>query len=100
MNEGQMLERANKAKGVLENPMYQESFELVRSAILARIEACPLGDTAIAEDLRKCLKLLRDVHANLDLAMKQGKIVSFNIEQERAQEERRKKFHVIPNFYR
>lgn len=100
MNEGQLLERANKAKGVLENPMYIESFAMVHAAIIARIEACPMADVAAAEDLRKCLKLLRDVRANLDLAMNQGKVVSFNIEQERAQEERRKKFHVIPNFYR
>lgn len=103
MNEltpGQLLERSNKAKGVLENPMYQESFEMVHKAIIARIESCPMSDTATAEDLRKCLRLLRDVRTNLDLAMKQGKIVSFRIEQERAQEERRKKFSLIPNFYR
>ena len=100
MNEGQLLERANKARGLLENPMYIESFEMVHRAIIKRIEDCPLGDVAIAEDLRKCLRLLRDVRANLDLAMKQGKLVSFKIEQERAAEERVKKFHLIPNFYR
>lgn len=99
MNEGLLLDRANKAKGVLENPLYIESFEMVRKAIIDRIEACPMADTSAAEDLRKCLRLLRDVKTNLDLTMKQGKIVSFNIEQERAQEQR-KKLHLTPNFYR
>jgi len=100
LTEGQLLERAHKARGILENHMYQESFEMVHKAIIARIEACPMSDTAAAEDLRKCLRLLRDVRANLDLALQQGKIVSFRIEQERAAEEKRKKFHLTPNFYR
>ena len=100
LTEGQVLDRANKAKQILESPMYNEGFEMVRKAIISRIEECPLSDTAVAEDLRKCLRLLRDVRANLDLAMKQGKIVSFHIEQERIKEERVKKLHLTPNFYR
>ena len=100
LTEGQLLERAHKARGILENHMYQESFEMVHKAIIARIEACPLSDSAALGDLHKCLRLLRDVRANLDLALQQGKIVSFRIEQERAAEEKRKKFHLTPNFYR
>lgn len=100
LTEGQILDRANKAKQILESPMYVEGFEMVKKAIITRIEECPLADTSVAEDLRKCLRLLRDVRANLDLAMKQGKLVSFKIEQERANEERVKKFHLVPNFYR
>lgn len=99
MNEGQILERANKAKGVLENPMYAESFEMVHKAILKQIEDCPLGDVATAEALRKCLRLLRDVKANLDVALQQGKVVSFRIEQERAKEERIRKFRLLPGFF-
>ncbi len=82
-NDPQLLDRANKAKAVLDNPLYGESFEMVRKAIISRIEACPLGEVSTAEDLRKCLRLLRDVRANLDLALNQGKIVEFQIEQER-----------------
>jgi hypothetical protein len=100
LTEGQILDRANKAKQILESPMYNEGFEMVKKAIITRIEECPLSDTAVAEDLRKCLRLLRDVRANLDLAMKQGKIVSFKIEQERLQEDKRKRLHLTPNFYR
>jgi hypothetical protein len=100
VNDGQLAERAHKAKTLLDNPMYQEGFEMVHKAIISRIEACPLGDVAIAEDLRKCLRLLRDVRANLEHAISQGKLISFRLEQEKAQEERIKKFHLIPNFYR
>ncbi len=100
MNDAQLAERAHKARTLLESPMYNEGFEMVHKAIIKRIEECPLGDVAIAEDLRKCLRLLRDVKANLELAINQGKIVSFKLEQEKAQAERIKKFHLIPNFYR
>ena len=56
----QELDRATKAKAVLESPVYNESYEMVRNAIIDRIEKCPLSDTQVAEDLRRCLKLLRD----------------------------------------
>lgn len=81
MNEATILDRATKAKAILDNPMYGDSFEMVRLAIHAQIEACPLADTESAENLRKCLRLLRDVRANLAVALESGKIVQFNIAQ-------------------
>ena len=89
------MERANKARIILESQMYGESWDMVRQAIIARIEACPLSDTAQAEDLRKCLRLLRDVRANLELTMKQGHLASFELAQK---EERRKR--TIKDFFR
>ena len=81
MNAQQAIDRAERAKAILENPMYEESFNLCRQAILDRIEHCPISDTASAEDLRKCLKLLRDVKANLLAALNAGKVDAFRIEQ-------------------
>lgn len=81
MNDTTILDRANKAKAILENPMYGESFEMVRLAIHAAIEKCPLSETDSAESLRKCLKLLRDVKLNLTATLESGKIVQFNIAQ-------------------
>lgn len=79
MTPAQALDRAMKAKAIIENPMYGESYDMVRLAILDRIEKLPLTESGSAEDLRKCLKLLRDVKANLDVALNSGKIVEFNI---------------------
>lgn len=79
INQATVLDRATKAKAILENPMYDESFEMVRLAIHARIEGCPLNDTESAENFRKCLKLLRDVKANLAAALESGKVVQFSI---------------------
>lgn len=95
MNAAELLDRATKAKAILDSPMYGESYEMVRLAIIDRIEKCPMVDTANAEQLRLCLKLLRDVRANLDLALNSGKVVEFQI----AQEKKRLK-NPLTNFYR
>lgn len=84
MNESIILDRANKAKALLDNPMFAEAFEMVRLAIHAGIEKCPLSETDSAENLRKCLKLLRDVKLNLTATLESGKIVQFNIAQSEA----------------
>jgi hypothetical protein len=80
MNE---IDRALQAQAVLTNPLYQEAYELCRLAIIHQIEKCPLNDVESAENLRKCLKLLRDVRANMLEAVNAGKIPSFRIEQEK-----------------
>jgi len=95
MNDAEFLDRANKAKAILESPIYQESYENTRKAIISRIESTPLADTQAAEDLRRCLKLLRDVRANLELAMSQGKVALFNIEREKS-----RKTSPLRNFFR
>lgn len=98
MNASEMVDRANKAQAVLSSPLYQESYDLCRKAILGRIEACPISDTQTAEDLRKCLKLLKDVRRNLEAVMSHGKLASFEI----AQEEKRKKdgLNTLKGFFR
>ena len=70
-----------QAKAVLDSKAYQGAYEMCRLAILDGIERCKLSDTATAEDLRKCLKLLRDVRANMAVALNNGKVDQFNIEQ-------------------
>lgn len=95
MTPEQAIERANKAKAILESPVYMESWDNTRQAIIAMIEKTPLSDHQTAEDLRRCLKLLRDVRANLELAMSQGKLASFRLE-----EEKRRKDNPLRNFFR
>lgn len=84
MNDAELIERSTKARAILESPLYQESYENCRAAIIARIEQTPLANHEVAEDLRRCLKLLRDVRANLELSMKQGKTAQFRLAEEEA----------------
>ena len=86
MNAAEAIDAANKAKAVLENPGYTAAYEGVRAAIIERIEKCPLSDTQVAEDLRRCLKLLRDVQLNMVVAMNAGKVEAFRL----AEDEKRK----------
>lgn len=89
------IDRANKAKAILDNPMYEESFELCRQAIIHRIENTSLTDTQTAEDLRRCLKLLRDVRANLIATLNSGKVEQF-----RLQEEQKRRDNPFRNLFR
>jgi len=83
INDFKAVDRASKAKALLDNPMFDESFALVRSALLERIENWSLQDAAGAEKLRMMLKLLRDVRANVEQAVRDGKVSSFRLDEER-----------------
>lgn len=89
------LSRAQKAAAVLEAPAFIEAFASVRLAIIQRMEACSLSDTQTAEDLRRCLKLLRDVKLNLETAVNSGKLVAFRL----AEDEKRRK-NPLRNLFR
>ena len=94
-NEQKLVDRAARAQAVLESDIYQEAWENTRAAIIQLIEKTPLSETETAEDLRRCLKLLRDVRANLELVLNQGKIASFRL----AEEEKRRK-NPLRNLFR
>jgi len=76
------VERADKSKAILDSPIYQEAYDGVRGAIIERIEKCSLTDTTTAEDLRRCLKLLKDVRLNMEVMVNHGKIERFNLQKE------------------
>lgn len=82
MTPAQMIDRANKAKALLDNPLFEESFEMVRLALHDSIERCSQADVQSAEHFRKCLKLLKDVKANVILALNDGKVESFRLAKE------------------
>jgi hypothetical protein len=76
------IERANKAKSVLDSPAFQEAFVDVRLGIIAALEKCPMADNDAANDLRRCLKLLTLLKANLQGRIQTGKIVEFRLAEE------------------
>ena len=96
MNE---LQRGERAKALLEDPMLNEAFVAVRAALYDRIERCPLADVATAEDLRRCLRLLKDTRLNLEVAVKDGKLAQFLLEQD-AQKKKSRELGLIPGFFR
>jgi hypothetical protein len=95
MNPAESIERANKAKAILDSPAYQDAYNGVRAAIIERIEQCPLAQTQTAEDLRRCLKLLRDVQLNMVVALNSGKVDQFRLD-----EEKKRKDNPFRNLFR
>lgn len=81
------IDRATKAKAILESPVFVESFDKTRAKLIDALERCSLTETQQAEDLRRCLRLLKDVRTNLEHAVNTGKLESFQL----AQDEKRKK---------
>lgn len=73
------LDRAHRAKAILDNPTYQESFDLVRQAILEQWESTPIRDRDGAHELKLMLKLLSDVRANLERAIADGKVAAHEL---------------------
>lgn len=77
------MERAAHAEQLLKDPLLQEAFASVRTAILERIESAPMSDTDGAEKMRVMLKLLRDLKANFEHAVRDGQLAKFNLEEDR-----------------
>lgn len=93
------IDRAARAKALLESSAFNEAMEGVRKAIFDRIERCPISESETAEDLRRCLKLLRDVRLNLEVAIKEGAVKEFELKKDEESKSKRK-LGIIPGFFR
>lgn len=80
MNE---IEHAVHAERLLKDETLSTAFEQLRQSIMSQLEVWPLEDVAGAERLRISLKLLRGVRANLEHAVRDGKVVAYRLEEER-----------------
>lgn len=87
MSAPQDLDQAIKAKALLDDPTLTGAFEAVRSSIITAIENCPLAGVESAEDLRRCLRLLKAVKGHLEAAVQSGKVAEFRIAQEKARKD-------------
>jgi hypothetical protein len=77
------LDRASRAKALLDNSTFQEAFALVAQAIHEAWEAAPVRDTEGQQILKLQLKLLSDVRANLERAIADGKVAAHELEHRR-----------------
>lgn len=77
------IERADRAAKLLGDPVLSDAFAAVEKAIHDQWAATPLRDRDGAHELRLMLKLLRDVRANLERAVNDGKVETLLKEQEK-----------------
>lgn len=79
----QDLERAHRARQVIDNPAFSEAFDLVAQAIHEAWESAPVRDVEGQQLLKLQLKLLGDVRANLERAIADGTIAAHELDRRR-----------------
>lgn len=82
MNVAEEQRRGEQAAQVLDNPIYQESWQSVRNGIIAAWETAPIRDKEGHNELKLMLKLLTDVQRNIETVMQTGKMAQIQIERE------------------
>lgn len=76
MSVEQDLERGSRAERLLKDETLSNAFQAVHQAIHDRIDQTPIRDTEGLTQLRLMLKLLADVRANLEQAVRGGKLAA------------------------
>jgi hypothetical protein len=97
LNDQEALDRATKAKALLDDPDLQSAFDDVRQAIFKAIEGCPLRDQEGLHEYRLMLKLLNDLRANLEQRVRDGKIVAFRLKEEKPSFLGEKRWKILGN---
>lgn len=81
MTAEEALQRANAAEKLVNDPMLNEAFDLVRKTILTNIEEAPIRDKAGVQESRLMLKLLKSVKGHLEQAVRDGKVIVHRLEE-------------------
>ncbi len=92
MNDQEHELRGRQAKEVLENPIYKEAWDLVRSRLLVAMEMSKTDEATLRGKL--CLGLLNDVRRFMDRALEDGKVAAATIQlgvEEKQREEKRQR---------
>jgi hypothetical protein len=75
LDDSEALARADRAAKIINDPLFNESFEIVKKAVFASIETSPVRDTEGREHLFKMLKALNDAKGYLEQAIQDGKVL-------------------------
>ena len=76
MDVDEQLTRAERARGLLENPLYQEAFAVLRAEIQSQWSRSVVGETVQRENLWLMLRLLDKLQGHLKNLVENGKIIS------------------------
>lgn len=86
---GADIARGERARAILDDPVFQETFEIVRAGLLSTWENAPVKDTEARERAWMAVKLLTRLRAELEQFTTSGKFAA--AEALRVASERRKK---------
>ena len=60
------LEKAARAKELLEDPVFREAFNGVRNGLVSQLESCPFADKDLQHDITITLQLLKRIKGSLE----------------------------------
>lgn len=76
------ISRARNATQLVENPMFRETFTLVRDGLINALVDCPIRDREGAHELKLMLKLLGDLEGNIKRVIDTGKMAVMQLERD------------------
>jgi len=79
MNDQKIVDISVQAKAILESEVYQNAYTAVRARLVEATFGLQMSDSEGAEAARQAVKILDALKAELDTAVKAGKIASANI---------------------
>lgn len=93
MKDYEALDRAGKARALMNDSLLSEARDILRQAILMKWEKAPVRDKEGREYLFLQLKALSDVWAVLEQAIADGKVAQHSIKTREEEERRFKLFN-------
>ena len=82
MTPEQEIQRSERARQLLEDPLLKEAFSLMEDALLSGIQTSALKDTELREKICQMLISIRQVKQHLQSTMDTGKFAAKQLEQE------------------
>lgn len=74
--------RAEQCQRLLDDPNLQQAFQSVRDALHQAFAKCPTNDADTMVDIRKRLHLLDSVEQNLRIAIQDGRLEQFRMDED------------------
>lgn len=85
--EQQMID-ADEAKRLIDNPVFKEAFQGVKSGIISAMESAPMGDEKTHNRLVIALQILGQIEKNITEKIQTGKLAEIEIKETLAQKVR------------
>lgn len=85
--EQQMID-ADEAKRIIDNPVFKEALQGVKSGIITAMESAPMGDEKTHNRLVIALQILGQIEKNITEKIQTGKLAEIEIKETLAQKVR------------
>lgn len=82
MTETEQVRRAEKAKAILESPLWLEAWDSYRKALITLMEKADSNDTEVVMQAKRLLAASQNARHHLEMLIRDGKMASAILEQE------------------